>query len=116
MNDAETRAEVSVEPLAVPGAPVVFRIRGDHPDEEGTVHVGGVFDAVEDALEALEVEPAPPPTPGGPAPGERVRSNPVAEARAQGYELHVEQLVPTRTAKDDAGQEVAVESEWKRVS
>lgn len=105
----------SVEP-AVLSLPVVYRIVADHPEEEGVVHVGDAFTSPEDVREYLAEAPDPPAaSPGGPGAEERVKAHPVTEARALGYELRVERLVPDELGEDDAGNQVAVTSRWERV-
>lgn len=115
MPDVSAKSEVAVALEKVPGAPTVFRIVGDHPDEDGIVHVGPTFDTIEDAQEALEAKAPPGPSPGGPPADERLKADPVAEAKAQGYKLHVVQLVPDKVGTDDAGQKIAVTSKWVEV-
>lgn len=114
-----------------------FRIVADHPGEKGVVHVGGVYPTLEGAQAVLDGEvpamladaavlgftaaemeegagePAEP-SPGGPGADERVIADPVAHAKALGYELSIVELVPDEMGEDDAGQEIVLTSKWKK--
>lgn len=101
-----------------------YRIVARHPDpghhDHAWAHVGGVYDALEDAVEdlAAAAEHPPPPAPASLAPEDRVRvrlGGLIAEMRALGYEEKVQELEATEWGADDAGNEIATAHEWRDV-